>query len=147
MENEQIHTRLRDLLNYGTKLPSFDEYLETLRWAIWNKFGNKCINELEYLIMDGLYYEEYTHFKHMIKTIKRTKDHTKLNKNLNQIGMRLYRCRQRDSLSIAHYSFHGYINLLLDQFKDRFSQNEINELHALSLMLNHAFIGIGDWIP
>ena len=139
MENEQIHVRLRDLLNYGTKLPSFDEYLETLRWEICNKFGNRCITELEYLIMDGLYYEEYTHFKNIINTIKQTNDPNELDKKLNKIGILLYQCRQRKSLSIAHYSFHGYVNLLLHKHNDKFTQKERTELYGLSLMLEHVF--------
>ena len=66
----------------------------------------------------------------------------KLDKKLNKIGMLLYQCRQRESLSIAHYSFHGYVNLLLYQHNDKFTQKEITELYGLSLMLEHAF----DWI-
>ena len=67
-----ILKRLKDLLNYD-KLPSFDKYLKKLRWEIWNKFGNKCFTDFEYLIMDGLRYEEYTLFKKIISIIKKIK--------------------------------------------------------------------------
>ena len=142
-----LYQRLRDLLNNGSKLPSFDKYLETWRFAIWDKFGNKCSTDLDYLIMDGLRAEEYTLFKQIIQVIKKTSNHNHLNNKLNILGQRLYQHRQRNSLAIAHYSFHGYVHILLRQHLDKFTKREVNELHGLSLMLEHAFTGIGDWMP
>ena len=142
-----IYQRLRDLLNYGSKFPSFDKYLKTFRFAIWDKFGSKCSTDLDYLIMDGLRYEEYTLFKQIIQVIKKTNNRNNLDDKLNILGQRLYQHRQRKSLEITHYSFHGYVHILLSHHQDKFTKREINELYGLSLMLEHAFTGIGDWMP
>ena len=77
-----LYQRLRDLLNNGIKLPSFDKYLETLRFAIWDEFGSKFSTDLDYLIMDGLRAEEYTLFKQVIQVIKKTSNHNRLNNKL-----------------------------------------------------------------
>ena len=127
--------------------PSFDKYLKKLRWEIWNKFGNRCFTDFEYLIMDGLHYEEYTLFKKIINIIKKSNNDEQLRNELKKIGQQLYQHRQRESLTIAHYSFHGYIHILLGKHKDMFSEREINELVGSSLMLEHCFSGIGDWVP
>ena len=141
-----IHERLTDLLNYGGDLPTFNKYLETLRFHIWSKFGNRCDAHLGFLIMDGLHYDEYTLFKRIIKTIKQTTDVTEIDKRVKAIGEQLYQQRHMDSLHIIHYSFHGYINALLEQLKNKFTRGEITELCGMSTMFNRLFDGIGEWV-
>lgn len=143
---DYVYEELRLLLNRANKLPSFDKYLETLRWQIWNKYGNRCDNDIGYLIMDGLYRDEYTQFKQIVKMFKEEKDRTSLDEKLKQIGIKLFSLRGGKSLSIAHYSFHGYINILLSACCNEYPKSLINEIHWASLHLDHAFSGIGDWV-
>jgi len=142
---DYVYEQLRLLLGKH-KLPSFNKYLETLRFKIWDKYKNRNIDELDYLIMDGLYYDEYIHFKKIIKVFRDTKDLVFLDEKLKQLGEQLFSCRQHKSLSITHYSFHAYVNILLTQHVKEIDKRVLNELHSVSLHLNHAFSGVGSWV-
>ena len=63
---DYVYEEIRLLLNRAKYLPSFDKYLETLRCQIWSKYGNRCDSDIGYLIMDGLYPDEYTQFKRIV---------------------------------------------------------------------------------
>ncbi len=141
---------IRTFLNsYAGKLPSFNKYLSSLRYDIHNKSMNRpshSFDEQDYLIMDGLYEDEYKLCKLIIKAFKTIDDGDVLRNRLKQIGETLYGYRQRKSLIITHYSFHAYINILLKTHADKFTEQEVRELYASSLILEHMFSGIGDWL-
>ena len=91
---KHVYERLREILNNCKKLPSHEKYLATLRYEIWNKFGTKCDSERDYLIMDGMYYNEYNHFKKIVNIFRTTTDLDELDVKLKTVGKQLYSCRQ-----------------------------------------------------
>ena len=141
-----VYERLRELLNNCKKLPSHEKYLATLKYEVWNKFGTKCDSERDYLIMDGMYYDEYNHFKKIVNIFRTTTDLDELDVKLKTVGKQLYSCRQHKSLTIVHYSFHAYINILLKKLQAEIDKRVLMELYAVSLHLEHAFNGIGTWV-